>query len=135
MPRVRKDDMVEILSGNDRGKRGRILKMVMKKDRVLVQGINLRWKHMRKSQQSPQGGRIKKEIPIHISNVMLVDEATDTATRVGYKVIDGKKRRISRKSGQPIAAAVAGKKAPKKTEKQKEKADKKAGSASPEGRE
>jgi large subunit ribosomal protein L24 len=124
MPRIRKDDMVEIISGNDRGKRGRILKMVLKKDRVLVQGINLRWKHMRKSQQSPQGGRIKKEIPIHISNVMLIDEANDTATRVGYQVIDGKKRRVSRKSGQPIAAAVAGKKAPKKEKKSAKTADK-----------
>ena len=133
MPRIRKDDMVEILSGNDRGKRGRVLKMIPKKDRVLVQGINLRWKHMRKSQQSPQGGRIKKEIPVHISNVMLVDEANDTATRVGYQMIDGKKRRVSRKSGQPIAAAVAGKKAPKKAEKSKEKAAKKAGSTSQEG--
>ena len=131
MPRIRTEDMVEILSGNDRGKRGRVLKMLPKKGRVLVQGINLRWKHMRKSQQSPQGGRIKKEIPIHISNVMLVDEGTDTATRVGYQWIDGKKRRISRKTGQPIAAALADKKAPKK----KEKAAKKAGSASSEGKE
>jgi large subunit ribosomal protein L24 len=122
MPRIRKDDMVEILSGNDRGKRGRVLKMIPKKERVLVQGINLRWKHMRKSQQSPQGGRIKKEIPIHISNVMLVDEGTDTATRVGYQWIDGKKVRIARKTGTEIAGAAAGKaekkvKAAKKTKK------------------
>ena len=131
MARIRKDDMVEIIAGNDRGKRGRVLKMVPKKDRVLVQGINLRWKHMRKSQQSPQGGRIRKEIPVHISNLMLVDEATDTATRVGYQVIDGKKRRISVKSGKPLAAALAGKKAPKK----ETKAAQKAGSASSEGKE
>ena len=124
MARIRKDDMVEIIAGNDRGKRGRVLKTVPKKDRVLVQGINLRWKHMRKSQQSPQGGRIRKEIPVHVSNVMLVDEGTDTATRVGYRMIDGKKRRISIKSGQPISVALAGKKAPKKEKKAAQQADK-----------
>ena len=107
MPRIRKDDMVEILSGNDRGKRGRVLKTIPKKDRVLVQGVNLRWKHMRKSQQSPQGGRIRKEIPIHVSNVMLVDEAADTKTRIRTVVKDGKKIRVSRKSGNEIGTAPA----------------------------
>ena len=78
---------------------------------------------MRKSQQSPQGGRIKKEIPVHISNVMLVDEGNDQATRVGYETIDGKKRRVSRKTGKAITAAVAGKKAPKKDKKSAAKAE------------
>jgi large subunit ribosomal protein L24 len=124
MPRIRKDDMVEIISGNDRGKRGRILKMVLKKDRVLVQGINLRWKHMRKSQQSPQGGRIRKEIPVHVSNVMLIDETSDSATRIGYERIDGKKVRVARKSGKPItgggstAGSTAGKAADKPADKE-----------------
>ena len=105
MARIRKDDLVEVVAGNDKGTQGRVLKILPKKNRVLVQGVNLRWKHMRKSQQSPQGGRIRKEIPIHISNVMLVDEG-GSATRIGYEVIDGKKTRVSRKSGTAITASA-----------------------------
>ena len=107
MARIRKDDLVEMIAGNDRGKRGRVLKVIPKKNRVLIQGINLRWKHMRKSQQSPQGGRIRKEIPIHVSNVMLVDEAADVRSRIGSAVKDGKKVRVARKTGNEIGAAPA----------------------------
>ena len=102
MPHIRTGDMVEVISGNDRGKRGRVLRVDRDNDRVVIQGINLRWKHMRKSQQSPQGGRIRKEIPIHVSNVMLVDEAADTRSRVGSAVKDGKKVRVAVKSGEQI---------------------------------
>ena len=113
MARIRKDDLVEVTAGNDRGTRGRVLKIIPKKERVLIQGVNLRWKHMRKSQQSPQGGRIRKEIPIHVSNVMLIDETSDSATRIGYERIDGKKVRVARKSGKPITGggSTAGKSA------------------------
>jgi len=103
MARIRKDDLVEVVAGNDKGTRGRVLKIIPKKNRVLIQGVNLRWKHMRKSQQSPQGGRIRKEIPIHESNVMLIDDSTDSATRIGYQKVDGKKLRIARKSGKAIS--------------------------------
>ncbi len=118
MARIRKDDMVEVIAGNDRGKRGRVLKVNPKKERVLIQGINLRWKHMRKSQQSPQGGRIRKEIPIHVSNVMLVDEAADTRTRVGSAVKDGKKVRIALKTGNEVGTAPEATKASGKKEKE-----------------
>ena len=124
MARIRKDDLVEVTAGNDRGTRGRVLKIIPKKDRVLIQGVNLRWKHMRKSQQSPQGGRIRKEIPIHVSNVMLIDETSDSATRIGYQRIDGKKVRVSRKSGKPItgggstAGTTAGKASDKLADKE-----------------
>ena len=113
MARIRKDDLIEVTAGNDRGTRGRVLKIIPKKNRVLIQGVNLRWKHMRKSQQSPQGGRIRKEIPIHVSNVMLIDETSDSATRIGYERIDGKKVRVARKSGKPITGggSTAGKSA------------------------
>ncbi|MHC4954771.1 MAG: 50S ribosomal protein L24 [Planctomycetota bacterium] len=124
MARIRKDDLVEVIAGNDRGKQGRVLKIIPKKDRVLVQGINLRWKHMRKSQQSPQGGRIKKEIPIHVSNVMPVDESVGTRTRVSYRYEGGKKLRVARGSGKEIGTGgEATKKAEKKGAK---KAPKKA---------
>ena len=124
MPRIRKDDLVEVVAGNDRGKRGRVLKVIPKKERVLVQGINLRWKHMRKSQQSPQGGRVRKEIPIHVSNVMLVDEAAGTRTRIGYEVRDGKKERIARASGNVIGAAPAAEAKTKAAAKKKKTAKK-----------
>ena len=126
MARIRKDDMVEVIAGNDRGKRGRVLRLVPKKDRVLVQGVNLRWKHMRKSQQSPQGGRVRKEMPIHLSNVMLVDEGTEKRTRVGYTVEDGKKERVSRASGKVIGTAPAAEESKPKAKKRKKKAAKKA---------
>jgi len=127
MARIRKDDLVEVIAGNDRGKRGRVLRLVPKKDRVLVQGVNLRWKHMRKSQQSPQGGRVRKELPIHLSNVMLVDEGTETRTRVGYTIEDGKKERVSRASGKVIGTAPAPEaEAEAKPEAKKKKKKKKA---------
>ena len=107
MARIRKDDLVEVVAGNDRGKRGKVLKLVPKKDRVLIQGINLRWKHMRKSQQSPQGGRVRKEVPIHISNVMLVDEAVDKRTRVASKFVDGKKLRVAVGSGNELVSGTS----------------------------
>jgi len=105
MARIRKGDMVEILSGNDRGKRGRVLRMLPDKDRLVVQGVNLRWKHMRKSQQSPQGGRMRKEMPIHISNVMLFLEGEETRTRVGFTIHEGKKVRVARRTGALLDGA------------------------------
>ncbi len=106
MPRIRIDDLVEVISGNDTGKRGRVLKIIPDKDRVVVQGVNLRWKHLRKSQSSPQGGRIRKEMPVHESNVMLVDAVTDTRSRIGSATVDGKKVRVARKTGNAIGTSV-----------------------------
>jgi large subunit ribosomal protein L24 len=108
MSRIRKGDMVEVISGNDRGKRGRVLRTLPSKDRLVVQGVNLRWKHLRKSQQNPQGGRVRREMPIHRSNVMVFDEASGSRVRVGYQVVDGRKTRVDRKTGAEIGAAVAG---------------------------
>ena len=117
MGRIRRDDMVEILAGNDRGKRGRVLRVIPDKDRIVVQGINLRWKHMRKSQQMPQGGRMRREMPLHVSNVMLYDEGAQLRSRVGYRVEDGKKVRIMRKTGRVVGAAPLAEKAKKTTKK------------------
>jgi len=116
MAHIRKGDLVEVIAGNDRGKRGRVLRVIPERDRVLVEGINLRWKHMRKSPKAPQGGRLKRELPIHRSNVMLFDEASGARSRLGSAVVDGKKVRILRTSGKPVGAApaVKEKKAPAK---------------------
>ncbi len=105
MARIRKNDMVEVIAGNDRGKRGRVLRLIVHRDRLVVEGINLRWKHMRKSQQMPQGGRVRREIPIHRSNVMLFDEASGARTRVAFRMEGGKKVRIARATGAVLGAA------------------------------
>ena len=122
MPLVRKDDTVEVISGNDRGKRGKVLRVIPDRERVVVQGINLRWRHMRKSQKHPQGGRVRHEMSIHISNVMVFDETEGSRTRLGTGIIDGKKRRINRKTGKRLGeAAPTGKPAKKKAAKKKAK--------------
>ena len=122
MALVRKDDMVEVIAGNDRGKRGRVLRVIPDKRRLVVQGINLRWRHMRKSQKHPQGGRVRREMSIHISNVMVFDETEGSRARLGSALIDGKKRRVNRKTGKRLGeSAQAEKPAKKKAAKKKAK--------------
>lgn len=100
---VKKGDTVIVNSGKDKGKKGRVLAAYPKKDRVLVEGINLIKKHTRPSQSNPQGGIVTQEAPIHVSNVSHIDPKTGTATRIGYKVLDnGKKVRVAKKSGEVI---------------------------------
>ena len=100
---VKKGDTVIVIAGKDKGKKGRVLAAYPKKERVLVEGINLVKKHTRPSQTNPQGGIVTKEAPIHVSNVALIDPKTGTATRIGYKVLEnGKKVRYAKKSGEII---------------------------------
>ncbi|MFC0300760.1 50S ribosomal protein L24 [Virgibacillus soli] len=99
---VKKGDKVKVISGKDRGKEGTILEAYPKKDRVLVEGINMVKKHAKPSQDNPQGGILNIEAPIHVSNVMPIDPKTGEPTRVGYEVRDGKKVRIAKKSGEPL---------------------------------
>lgn len=97
---VKKGDKVMVISGKDKGKTGVILKAIPKKERVIVEGVNIVKKHSKPSQLNPQGGIINIEAPIHVSNVMPIDPKTGEPTRVGYKEIDGKKVRIAKKSGE-----------------------------------
>ena len=97
---VKKGDKVVVIAGKDKGKQGVILEAYPKKDRVLVEGINIVKKHSKPSQINPQGGIISREAAIHVSNVMPLDPKTGTPTRVGYKVEDGKKVRVAIKSGE-----------------------------------
>ncbi|WP_099156786.1 50S ribosomal protein L24 [Virgibacillus ndiopensis] len=99
---VKKGDKVKVISGKDRGKQGTILEAYPKKDRVLVEGINMIKKHAKPSQDNPQGGILNQEAPIHVSNVMPIDPKSGEPTRVGYEVRDGKKVRIAKKSGEAI---------------------------------
>ena len=106
MEKIRVNDMVEVVSGNDRGKRGKVLRVMRDKNRLVVQGVSLRWKHMRKSQKHPQGARLRRETSINVSNVMLFDEAAGKRTRVGIGESGGKRVRISRVTGKEINAGV-----------------------------
>lgn len=100
---VKKGDNVIVITGKDKGKKGRVLASYPKKDRVLVEGINLVKKHARPSQVNPQGGIITQEASIHVSNVSLIDPKSGKPTRIGYKVLDsGKKVRVAKKSGEVI---------------------------------
>jgi large subunit ribosomal protein L24 len=99
---VKKDDTVFVITGKDKGKKGRIIAAYPRENRVLVEGINMVKKHAKPSQQNPQGGIVNQEAPIHVSNVMLLDPKTNKPTRVGYKVLEnGTKVRVA-KSGEVI---------------------------------
>ena len=102
--RLRKGDMVEVIAGKDAGKRGRILKVIRERGRVIVQGVGFIKRHTRPNpQRNIKGGIVEREAAIHLSNVMLVDPDTNEPTRVGTKVLsDGTRVRVSRKSGQAI---------------------------------
>jgi len=103
MLRIKKNDKVMVISGKDKGKTGKVMKMLTGQDKVLVEKINMVKKARRKTQQDQQGGFVEIEAPIHISNVMLVDKKTNQPTRFGVKVLkDGSKVRISKKSGEVI---------------------------------
>lgn len=100
---IKKGDNVIVLAGEDKGKTGKVLKMLIDKQRAIVEGINIVSKSAKPSAKNPQGGIIKVEAPIHISNLSLIDPKTQKPTRIGIKVNEnGKKVRISKKSGEEI---------------------------------
>ena len=96
--RIKKGDTVKVISGDNKGKIGKVLQVLVKEERVIVEGVNIVSRHTRPSNAHPDGGIIKKEAPIAISNVMFYDTKNNQATKVGYKVVDGKKVRFAKKS-------------------------------------
>jgi large subunit ribosomal protein L24 len=103
--RIRKDDEVIVISGRDKGTRGRVLKVLRDKDKVIVEGVGRVKKHQKPNQQFQQGGIIEKELPIHVSKVMLLDAKSDKPTRVrAGKDNDGNKVRVTVKSGTNLAS-------------------------------
>lgn len=101
--RIKKDDTVEVIYGKDKGKRGKVLSVDREEDRVIVEGINIVSRHMRPTQDMPQGGIIENEAPIHISNVMLVCPRCDERSRIGVDLLDsGKKVRVCKSCDEVI---------------------------------
>jgi large subunit ribosomal protein L24 len=100
--RIKKDDQVMVITGADKGQTGRVLRVITGKNRVVIEGINRVWKHVRPSQRHPQGGRIHMDAPIHVSNVQLLDPTSGKGTRVRFENRDGAKRRISVETGQDL---------------------------------
>lgn len=100
---VKSGDTVLVLSGESKGSEGKVLEVVSDKDRVLVEGVNIISKHTKPNAKNPQGGIIKKEAPIHISNVMVVDPSNGKPTRIGRRLnAEGKLVRYSKKTGEEI---------------------------------
>jgi large subunit ribosomal protein L24 len=107
MSKLKKNDKVKVISGNNKGKEGKILKIFRDKDRVIVEGVNIIKRHTRPNQKNPQGGISQKEASIHISNVMLIDPKAGEPSRLGMQIIEeesGKKKRMryGKKSGEII---------------------------------
>lgn len=100
--KIRTGDKVKVISGKDKGKEGSVTKVLLDSDKIVVEGVNIVTRHIKASQQR-EGGIIKLEKPIHVSNVMLLEG--DKTTRVGYKIVDGKKHRVAKKSGEVIKSS------------------------------
>jgi large subunit ribosomal protein L24 len=100
--RIRKGDRVVVLAGKDKGREGEVIRSIPKENRVVVSGINMMTRHVKPSQADPQGGIKREEAPIHVSNVALKDPASGAPTRVRFEERDGKKVRVSVKSGEVI---------------------------------
>ena len=103
MERVRKDDKVVVIAGKDKGQSGEVLRVLPKKNRVLVKGVNIVTKHVKPTRTNQRGGIERREAPIHLSNVMLADPSTGEPTRVRIKTLEGgRKVRVAVKSGEQI---------------------------------
>jgi large subunit ribosomal protein L24 len=107
--KIRKNDNVQVVAGNSKGKTGKVLKVFPNENKVIVEGINLRKRHTKPSQRNPQGGIIEREAPINVSNVMILDPKSNKPARIGKQAIiddkTGKKKRvrISKSSGEMLA--------------------------------
>ena len=100
---IKKGDTVQVVSGNDKGRRSTVLAVIREKNRVIVEGVNMRKHHSRPSSRDPQGGIVEREAPIHLSNVMVVCPKTDLPTRIRHNKLDnGKNVRVSARSGEMI---------------------------------
>lgn len=101
--KIKKGDEVVVLAGKDKGKRGKVVRALPSESRVVVAGINMMTRHTKPSQKNPEGGLVRSEASIHVSNVAIVDPKNNKPSRVGYKIMkDGSKARIAKRSGEVI---------------------------------
>jgi large subunit ribosomal protein L24 len=102
---IRKDDIVVVIAGDDKGKRGRVLSVDPDKGKLVVEGVNRVYKHLKPNRRNQQGGRLSKEMPISVSNVMLIDPQTNQPTRVGRRYTgEGRKELYAKRSGATVRA-------------------------------
>lgn len=120
--RVRKDDIVQVISGDHKGQRGKVLRILVDKDRVVVEGVNMVMRHVRRSKKYPNGGRVQREAAIHLSKVMPIDPKSGKPTRVRFQVERDARGHVTAKKRMSIAGAVL-------SEVSREKASAKAASA------
>ncbi|MCK5104053.1 MAG: 50S ribosomal protein L24 [Cyclobacteriaceae bacterium] len=100
---IRKGDTAIVIAGNDKGKKGKVLEVIIAKSRAIIEGVNMITKHVKPSANNPEGGIEKTEAPIHISNIMVIDPSNGEPTKVGRKLNDeGKLQRLSKKTGELI---------------------------------
>ena len=100
--KLRVGDTVQVVAGSDKGNTGEIIQILRKEDRVIVEGINMVTKHIKPSQADPEGGIVTREAPIHVSNVAYYDSKAKEPVKVGYKIEDGQKIRINKKTGKAL---------------------------------
>lgn len=100
--KIKSGDSVKVIAGDHKNSEGKVLKVLSEKNKAIVEGVNMVSKHMKPTSQNPQGGIVKKEAAIHISNLALIDPKSGEATRIGYRIEDNKKVRFSKKSNEVI---------------------------------
>lgn len=100
--KIKSGDVVRVIAGDHKGSEGKILRVIRDKNKAIVEGVNMVSKHTKPSAKSPQGGIVKKEAAMHISNLSLIDPKSKEATKVGFKVEGDKKIRFSKKSNQVL---------------------------------
>ena len=100
--KIKSGDVVKVIAGDHKGSEGKILRVIRDKNKAIVEGVNMVSKHTKPSAKNPQGGIVKKEAPMHISNLSLIDPKSKEATKVGFKVEGDKKIRFSKKSNQVL---------------------------------
>ncbi|MEC4114440.1 50S ribosomal protein L24 [Myroides pelagicus] len=100
--KIKTGDTVRVIAGDHKGQEGKIVRVLREKNKAIVEGLNIISKHVKPSATNPQGGIVKKEAPIHISNLAIIDPKSNEATRVAIKEENGKKVRVSKKSNQVL---------------------------------
>jgi large subunit ribosomal protein L24 len=100
--KIKSGDTVIVTAGDHKGSEGKVMKVILEKNKAIVEGVNMVSKHEKPSATNPQGGIVKKEAALHISNLSLIDPKTGSSTRVGYRMEEGKKVRFTKKSNQVL---------------------------------